>query len=76
MTPQQSLPPNVFPSLWCLIRYTNAAGLRDRLQQVQELTDAAAAKRSSGVQPMQPVRLKLGQRVTHADAGYRGLIFG
>ena len=56
-------------------RYTDAASLRDRLQEVQQLMDRIEAKRSTAV-PTQPVRFMLGQRVTLKDGGRRGVICG
>ena len=57
------------------IRYADAASLRDRLQEVQQQMDRIEARRSSAG-PTQPVRFRLGQRVTLKDAGRRGVICG
>lgn len=57
------------------LRYKDAASLRDRLQEVQQLMDSIEAKRSSAG-PTQPVRFRLGQRVTLKDGGRRGVICG
>ena len=56
-------------------RYADAASVRDRLQEVQQQMDRIEARRSSAG-PTQPVRFRLGQRVTLKDAGRRGVICG
>ena len=56
-------------------RYQDAAAVRDRLNLLQarlaEL-DAAGADRA----PPPQRALRLGQRVVHAEHGYRGVVFG
>jgi hypothetical protein len=46
------------------------------VQKVQQKMDEATAQRESSAQPTQPVLLKLGQRVTHADTGLNGIVYG
>ncbi len=56
-------------------RYQDAAAIRDRLNLLQARTaelDAAGADRA----PPPQRALRLGQRVVHAEHGYRGAVFG
>ena len=58
-----------------LRRYQDAAAIRDRLNLLQARTaelDAAGADRA----PPPQRTLRLGQRVVHAEHGYRGAVFG
>ena len=57
-------------------RYEDAAMLRDLVQKVQQKMDEAVARRDSSAQPTQPLRMKLGQRVEHADTGHKGIVYG
>ena len=57
--------------------YTEAARLRDCLQEVQSRADAAANKTSQDRELLQRQKtFSLGQRVLHAVHGYRGVICG
>lgn len=57
-------------------RYAEAAELREKLREAKERTDAAPGRRSAQAEAVAPRRFRLGQRVTHAVHGYRGVICG
>ena len=60
----------------CASRYAEAAELREKLREAKERTDAALGRRSAAAEAVAPRRFRLGQRVTHAVHGYRGVICG
>ena len=60
----------------CVGRYAEAAELREKLREAKERTDAALGRRSAQAEAVAPRCLRLGQRVTHAVHGYRGVICG
>lgn len=56
-------------------RYSDASALRDQLKALQQQADAAAAavaEQRSGRER----QFRLGQRVLHAQLGYRGIVCG
>ena len=57
-------------------RYAEAAELREKLREAKERTDAALGRRSAQAEAVAPRCFRLGQRVTHAVHGYRGVICG
>ena len=57
-------------------RYSEAAELREKLREAKERTDAALGRRSAQAEGVAPRCFRLGQRVTHAVHGYRGVICG
>ncbi len=57
-------------------RYDEAAELRERLREVKEEADAVVGRRSLAAESVEPRRFRLGQRVTHAVHGYRGVVCG
>lgn len=57
-------------------RYAEAAELREKLREAKERTDAALGRRSAQAEAVAPRCFRLGQRVTHALHGYRGVICG
>ncbi|KAK9846385.1 hypothetical protein WJX81_002720 [Elliptochloris bilobata] len=57
-------------------RYAEAAELREKLREAKERTEEALGRRSMQAEAVMPRRLRLGQRITHAVHGYRGVICG
>lgn len=57
-------------------KYDEAAGLRDRLRQLEEAAAAAADAASQYLCPVDEPRFALGEMVVHSSKGYRGVICG
>ena len=56
--------------------YAAASTLRDALKELEAAAAAAAARDAVRAERTAPPALRLGQRVTHKEAGYRGVVCG